>query len=138
MTNKRDWDQFVRSKDRFKVHEYFVNNRTDCFNIWLDSDKNWDSVKLHVDRLHAAQTKSKRGFIAIQGKDLKKTHTEQKALAIISARKASGMWYASEDFEDDDDEPRYEYMYVFIFFWSLVHFDCQWMCVSDVFCARLG
>ena len=50
------------------------------------------------------QTESKRGMVAVQGKDIRKSHTKEKADAIIAARKASGLWYASEDFEHDEDE----------------------------------
>ena len=32
MTNKKDWDSFVRSKGRFKVHDFYQSNRIDCFN----------------------------------------------------------------------------------------------------------
>ena len=61
-------------------------------------------MKLHVERLHEQRTEAKRGMIAVQGKELKRTHTEEKAQKIIDARKASGLWYPSEDFEGDDDE----------------------------------
>ena len=104
MTNKKDWDSFVRSKGRFKVHEFYEANKIECFNMWLDSGKEWDQVKLKVDRLHEQRTEAKRGMIATQGKDLKKTHTEEKAQQIMAARKASGLWYPSDDFEGDDDE----------------------------------
>lgn len=104
MTNKKEWDQFVRSKDRFKVHDYYQSNRIDCFNMWLDCDKNWDKVQLEVERLHAQETEAKQGVIAVQGKTIKQTHSSEKATAIIAARKTTGMWYESEDFPGDEDE----------------------------------
>lgn len=104
MTNKKDWDSFVRSKGRFKVHDFYQNNRIDCFNMWLDCEKNWDQVSLAVERLHQHETEAKQGMIAIQGKTIKATHSKEKADAIIEARKQNGMWYASEDFPDDDDD----------------------------------
>ena len=89
MTNKKEWDQFVRSKDRFKVHDYYQSNRIDCFNMWLDCDKNWDKVQLEVERLHAQETEAKQGVIAVQGKTIKETHSSEKAAAIIAARKTN-------------------------------------------------
>jgi len=104
MTNKRDWDSFVRSKGRFKVHDYYQNNRIDCFNMWLDYDKDWDRVSLAVERLHRQETESKQGLVAVQGKTIKQTHSLEKAESIMESRKSSGLWYQSEDFPDDPDE----------------------------------
>ena len=105
MTNKKDWDSFVRSNGRFKVHEFYSTNRLECFNMWLDSGKNWDQVALEVKRVHSQETEAKSGFVAMQGKTIKENHSEEKALKIIQLRKETGLWYKSEDFPDDDDEP---------------------------------
>ena len=86
------------------MHEYYTQNKVDCFNMWLDSGKDWDKVSLSVARIHAQHTESKRGWIAQQGKEIKKNHSETKAKAIFAARKAAGLWYPSDDFEDDEDE----------------------------------
>ena len=72
--------------------------------MWMDMEKDWDRVSLAVERLHAQHTEAKRGWVATQGKDLKRTHDPTKAKAIIDARKAAGLWYASEDFPEDEDE----------------------------------
>jgi len=104
MTNKKDWDSFVRSKGRFKVHDFYQSNRIDCFNMWLDYDKNWDQVSLAVERLHRQETESKQGLVAVQGKTIKQSHSLEKATAIMESRKSNGMWYQSEDFPDDPDE----------------------------------
>lgn len=72
--------------------------------MWLDSGKDWDKVTLMVERVHAAETEAKRGWIAVQGKDIKKNHDAAKADALIQLRKTTGMWYPSEDFENDDDD----------------------------------
>eukprot|EP00435_Cladocopium_sp_Y103_P067612 s658_g30.t1 len=45
-TNKRDWDSFVRSQERFRVHEFYSTNRLEMFGMWLDCDKNWDKLVL--------------------------------------------------------------------------------------------
>lgn len=94
----------MRSKGRFKVHEYYSANKVECFNMWLDSQKSWDTVALKVERMHSESVESTKGWVAQQGKDIKKTHSEEKAEAIFKLRKASGLWYPSEDFENDDDE----------------------------------
>ena len=104
MTNKKEWDSFVRSNGRFKVHDFFSAQKVECFNLWLDSGKSWDTVKLKVERMHAESVESTRGWVAQQGKDIRKNHSDEKAEAIFKARKASGLWYPSEDFPDDDDD----------------------------------
>lgn len=86
------------------MHEFYEGNKVECFNMWLDSGKEWDQVKIKVDRLHEQRTEAKRGMVAMQGKDIKKNHSEEKAQKIIAARKAAGLWYPSDDFEEDDDE----------------------------------
>ena len=106
-TNKKDWDSFVRSKGRFKVHEYYEGNKVECFNMWLDCDKNWDRVQLEVERQHEQRVEAERGWVATQGKDIRKTHTEEKAEQLFKSRKAAGLWYPSEDFEGDNDEPQH-------------------------------
>lgn len=103
MTNKADWDKFSRSKDRFKVYDFYSANKTECFNMWLECNKDWNKVSSAVERLHESSTEGKRGWIATQGKDIRKTHDADKADQVIAARKASGMWFQSEDFPDDDD-----------------------------------
>ena len=72
MTNKKEWDSFVRSKGRFKVHEYYSANKVECFNMWLDSQKCWDTVAIKVERMHSESVESTKGWVAQQGKDIKK------------------------------------------------------------------
>ena len=114
MTNKKEWDSFVRSQGRFRVHDYFTNNKIDCFNMWLDQGKSWDNVVLAVSRLHTTQNESTKGMTSIQGKDLKQTHTPEKYEALIKARKESGMWYPSTDFPDDPDETQLKFNIAFL------------------------
>ena len=97
-TNKRDWDKFTRSKEKYRVYEYYQSNRVELFNLWLDENKSWDAVALSVERIHKQQNESKRGWITIQGKELKKSHEPAKLEKLIQLRKSSGMWYESEDF----------------------------------------
>lgn len=104
VTNKKEWDSFVRSKERFKVHEFFASNRVELFNMWLDQGKNWDATVLAVKRKHLTKNQAIQGMTAVQGKDIKKQYTPDKATAIIQSRKTSGMWYPCQDFPDDEDE----------------------------------
>ena len=86
------------------MHDFFQNNKVECFNLWLDSNKNWDSVLLSVERSHSLKNEASKGWITVQGKELRKTHEGDKADKIMAIRKASGMWFASQDFPDDDEE----------------------------------
>lgn len=104
MTNKRDWDTFVRSKQRFRVYEYSQSNKLECFNLWLDSDKSWDAIKLHVDRIHQQENCSKRGWVSVQGRDIRAKYPEDKANQLIASRKQEGLYYEDPDFPGDDDE----------------------------------
>ena len=106
VTNKRDWDTFVRSKGRFKVHDYFQSSKLECFNMWLDSGKDWDQVALEVERIHSNEVKAKRGWVAVQGTKLIKQRGEEKARKIINARREQGQFYPDEDFPEDHDAPR--------------------------------
>lgn len=105
VTNKKDWDNFVRSKGRFKVHEYFQSNKLECFNMWLDCDKSWDETALQVERIQKNEVKSKRGWVAVQGTKLVEQRGKEKAEKIIKSRRESGMYYNDEDFPDDEMEP---------------------------------
>ena len=105
MTNKRDWDSFVRSKQRFRVHNYFQSNKVELFNIWLDEGKNWDRTCLEVSRIQSQTNEAKKGWISMQGKDIKKQYDEQKAKRIIESRVSAGLYYECEDFPQDEDDP---------------------------------
>lgn len=86
------------------MYDYFASNKVECFNLWLDHNRDWDAVALEVQRIHEEGTEARRGWVATQGKTIRETHDPEKAEQIISARKAAGMWYASDDFPEDDDE----------------------------------
>lgn len=57
-----------------------------------------------MERLHKQQHESKRGWITVQGKELKKSHDPDKLEKLIQLRKSTGMWFESEDFPGDDDD----------------------------------
>ena len=80
------------------------SNKVELFNVWLDSEKSWDAVKLHVDRVYAQVNQSTRGYISVKGRDLKKQYGEEKGQQLMDTRKASGWWYADDDFPTDPDD----------------------------------
>lgn len=94
----------MRSKERFKMGEYFETHKNECFGIWLDSNKSWDAVKLHVQRIHQSVNESSRGFISVKGRDIKEQYGDTKGQQIINKRTADGWYYADPDFPDDPDE----------------------------------
>ena len=104
VTNKRDWDSFVRSKERFRVHSYFQSNGIELFNIWLDCDKSWDRTSLEVQRIQTHTNEAKKGWHSVQGKTLKQQYNPEKAQAIFSQRVKDGLFYDCEDFPGDEDE----------------------------------
>ena len=111
-THKREWDQFVRtaiSKGKMPValSDYCRTNKLDLFNMWLDSDKSWDKVKLQVERKTQGTDTTKKGWEAVQGKELRKRFDdEEKFKKLIASRKSAGMYYEDEDFPGDDDESK--------------------------------
>ena len=103
-TNKKEWDKFVRSKERFRVHDYFQANKVELFNFWLDSNQSWDACQLHVQRSQEHENESKRGWVSVQGRDIRAKYPEAKAKQLMDARKADGMYYEDPDFPGDDDD----------------------------------
>ncbi len=84
--------------------DYLQSNKTDLFNFWMDSDKDWKKVELKVQRSVENENTSTKGWEAVQGKILRQKFTEEKFQKLITARKASGLWYEDDDFPADDDE----------------------------------
>lgn len=68
----------MRSKERFKMGDYFETHKNECFGIWLDSNKSWDAVKLHVQRIHQSVNESSRGYISMKGRTIKEQYGETK------------------------------------------------------------
>ncbi|CAK9073155.1 unnamed protein product [Durusdinium trenchii] len=104
VTNKRDWDTFVRSKERFRMTDYFNSNKVELFNFWLDSEKSWDACALHVQRLHETKHQSKKGWVAIQGRELVTKYGEDRAKEIMNRRTEEGMYYKDDLYPDDANE----------------------------------
>ena len=106
MTNKKDWDQFVRSKERYKVHTYFQSNKVELFNLWLDNEKDWDTTKIQVERIQSQSNEAKKGWYSIQGKELKQKYSPEKAKSIIASRVQNSLYYDCDDFPGDEDDTR--------------------------------
>lgn len=94
----------MRSKDRFRVHDFYNTNRLELFNMWLDYDKSWDAVTLAVERVHQTKQKSTTGMIAVKGKNLRKEYSDEQVEKLIKSRKESGLWYADTDFPDCEED----------------------------------
>ena len=109
MTNKKEWDSFVRqakSKMPIGLNEMYTSNKQELFSIWLDQNRDWNACTLEVARRQESQNVSKRGWKAVQGKELKAKYSEEKWQKVLQARKAAGLYYEDEDFPGDDDDPR--------------------------------
>lgn len=104
VTHKREWDKFVRSKDRFRVHSYFQSNKQELFNIWLDSSQSWDATCLEVQRIQTQTNEAKRGWESKKGRDIKREFGEEKGTKIIEARTSSGLYYECDIFPNDPDD----------------------------------
>lgn len=121
MTNKRDWDRFVRqagSRSKFPValSEHFNSAKTDLFNMWLDSGKCWTKTSMMVERANEAKNKSTKGWEAIQGRDLRAKYSEEKFNKLVQLRKEQGLYYEDPDFEGDLDEPQQHLEKPFLFY----------------------
>ena len=109
MTNKKEWDAFTKqakSKMPIGLNEMYTSNKQELFSIWLDQDRDWNACTLEVERRQESQNVSKRGWKAVQGKELKAKYSEEKWQKVLQARKAAGLFYEDEDFPGDDDDPR--------------------------------
>ena len=108
-TDKRAWDSFMRqlkssTRKPIAVSEYATThaNRVDLFNMWLQSDRDWEKCEVLVERKLEKKNQSSKGWEAFQGKVLAQKYDEAKWNKIRESRKASGLWYQDEDFPDDD------------------------------------
>ena len=59
-----------------------------------------------VRRERAAVTTGRNQWQAVQGKQIKKEYSAEKAAEIISKRRSQGLWYPDEDFGEDEDDPQ--------------------------------
>lgn len=92
------------SKVPANLSDYCRNNKTELFNMWLDSNKSWEEVKLKLSRKVEGTNSTKKGWEAVQGKELRKRYDDsEKYQKLIASRKATGMFYEDDDFPGDDD-----------------------------------
>eukprot|EP00913_Durusdinium_trenchii_P023260 g21838.t1 len=109
VTNKREWDTFCRqakSKGKMPVElsDMFVSQKTELFNLWLDSNYSWKECALAVERQRREVAESKRGWKAVQGKELKKQYTPEKWQKLRDKRIQQGLVYKDDDFGSDEEE----------------------------------
>lgn len=64
------------SKVPANLSDYCRNNKTELFNMWLDSNKSWEEVKLKVSRKVEGTNSTKKGWEAVQGKELRKRYDD--------------------------------------------------------------
>ena len=106
-TNKHEWDKFCRqaksaNKMPANLSEFYLTSKVELFNLWLDAEKDWEKCELQVERIQSQRNISKRGWIAVQGKELKKKYdTEEKWEKVRADRVAKGLYYQDDDFPDD-------------------------------------
>lgn len=115
MTHKKEWDQFVRSKDRFRLHDLHAKNKVEYFNLWMDCDKDWDSTVAAVKRKQSQKNKASKGWTTIQGKTLKTQLTPEKFATLTASRVQKGLYFDDEDFPGDEDEPLIRLILRFVF-----------------------
>lgn len=94
----------MRSKEKFRVYSYFQSNKVELFNLWLDSNRDWESTTLKVERLQQQVNQSSRGWISVKGKDIVVQYGKEKGEQIIQSRTTSGLYYDDEDFPNDIDD----------------------------------
>ena len=70
----------------------------------MDKGEDWGECKLHVEREIEQKNKSKKGWHAVQGKELRGKFNEEKFKKVVATRKAQGMYYEDDLFPGDDDE----------------------------------
>eukprot|EP00435_Cladocopium_sp_Y103_P029566 s936_g7.t1 len=107
MTNKNEWDKFCRSakgKMPAALSDYYQSSKVELFNLWLDAGHDWSKTQMQVERVNQQKHTAQRGWVAIQGKELKKRYTEEKWEQVKESRKKAGLYYQDDDFPDDDDD----------------------------------
>ncbi|CAK9005889.1 Uncharacterized protein SCF082_LOCUS8785 [Durusdinium trenchii] len=97
-------------RERFRMTDYFNSNKVELFNFWLDSEKSWDACALHVQRLHETKHQSKKGWVAIQGRELVTKYGEDRAKEIMNRRTEEGMYYKDDLYPDDANEESWYFM----------------------------
>ena len=91
-----------------QLAEFYSTSKTELFNFWLDSGRDWSKCVLKVQRAVQARNRATKGWEAIQGKEIRKKMSEEKFLKVVEARKAAGLFYEDEDFPGDVEDSRFK------------------------------
>lgn len=101
------------------------SGKLDLFNLWCDSSRCWDAVKVEAERKTMLKNRSKKGFEAIQGKVLKERLTAEKFAQIVASRKSTGVYYEDDDFPGDDDDSRLTIRNDFVILHTFTFIYCE-------------
>eukprot|EP00435_Cladocopium_sp_Y103_P028895 s2438_g7.t1 len=107
VTHKPEWEKYIRQAKTMmpiQCNELFTSNKKELFNLWLDSNQDWEQCRLSVERKHQQRNIASRGWVAKQGKELKKQYTPEKWESVKASRKNAGLYYEDDDFPGDDDD----------------------------------
>lgn len=85
----------------------FQKNKGDLFEMWLEGDRNWRQVEMHVERKVSQESLSRKQWVAVQGKTLRTSYEKSKFEALVKRRREEGLYYEDDDFPDDPDEAWY-------------------------------
>ena len=111
VTHKKEWDQFCRTAKGtmpVQLSDMYLSSKQELFNIWVESGRDWSKCQMEVERKQEAKNIGKRGWKAIQAKELKEKYTTEKFEKFKASRLASGLFYKDPDFPDDEDDSRLE------------------------------
>ena len=111
MTHHTEWVAFNRATQNKKtfpmqLSNMLLKNKNDLFKVWMECGRNWDKVTMQVDRSIEQKNKAKSGWVAVQGKNIKKdwTGVSEKLETLLKSRFDTGMYYDDPDFPGDADE----------------------------------
>lgn len=107
VTHKKEWDAFCRTakgKMPAQLADMYLASKNELFNLWVDSGMDWSKCKMEVQRQQEAKNTGKRGWKAVQAKELKLQYSAEKFEKFKASRLASGLYYKDPDFPDDEDD----------------------------------
>lgn len=108
-THKAEWDQFMRQVTSRKVFPKkltgeFKANKTDLFNVWMDSGKDWQKTELMVEGKQTNEVLSRKEMVAVKAKKIIEEYGDEKGKALIKRRREAGLYYEDEDWPTDEME----------------------------------